>query len=1369
MNVNKHIGDEDIIHKSIYSSIGPYHNWTDTSSEYGGVYNLEFSPDGSLLVAACEKKSVILFDPITNRKTNSIKNAHSDCVNCVKFIDGRLFATCSDDSTVALWDIRNLKTKVRSLHGHLNWVKNIEYSRKDNLLVTSGFDGSIFTWDINSSTEQGYTYQKVFHTAGLMRCRISPDASKLVICTTGGYLIIVHNLDLQMLARDLHGFRPNIHRLMQLGRQLIPYAASFKHLFSKSVQRNRVELISDFPCDNDAEIHPQGWCALSRNISYDESSEYTCVHDIQEWTNVDDEDTNLVNNASNTNFVGENSSTSSDEDGPRVEQPTRNATIDVEPLHHPDIWAAEMTFRERSLGLRRRNTSGVGTTNVYGIYGIRSGVLPVRLLDHNETTSDESSVDSRKPFHEMMIMSQNEKRMLYYIEEPNRAKGFIKELCFSSDGRIICSPHGMGCRLLAFSDTCAEIPNALSANHKAQRLKEIKCITCHSDVVVSTKFSPRHSLVVTGCLGGKIVWHQPTKMASISDGDDEIMQEETGTRKTRSGRKVSKPPATSRTTRRSTRKKSEPDLNDQEQQPTQLTDDHNQQYITAEETINVIADEPKIDQLLSSIDEKPEIQNDNSLSFPFGNHGTSDLTALYDQSSIGANNDSAPPTDSIDNLLANLAEDNANSLPSGDDESRFASAEINHSGDGLKSEDVDALVSELVHSAEVDQNDTVSDPAAVAEELPNGDNSQDTKLDIDAEMVSEDELPAPSQEKVDDAEEVSDDELPGPKLAELPEDTEVVSEDELPSSNKNKRKADVGYDPCSPTESLEVPEKKTKIDEPQDVEEKKEEKPADTVEEKKVLPELEKYWKAVNDDPTNFTGWTYLLQYVDMEVFERGLKSIPLSVDLWIHYLTHVKQKNPDDEEYIRVQFDRALVSCGLEFRSDKLWEAYIKWETDGKRFTNVINIYDRLLATPTQGYNGHFDSFQEVVNNNPILSLINIDEFKKFRADVRESGDKDALKSETEDLAPGEDEPDDHVRDEEETAAIKDKILSSRRKIHKQNVAAVTARWTFEEGIKRPYFHVKPLERCQLKNWKEYLDFEIEQGDRNRILVLFERCLIACALYDEFWLKLIRYLESQNDESLIEKTRDVYFRACTVHHTDKPALHMLWASFEECQNDLTKAQEILTNLDTVCPNLLQVAYKRINIERRKGDYNKCTELYEHYINTAKNKNIVGTLTIKYARFCNKIKGDLNGGITILKAALDKDPANTRLALQMIDLLLQRPVVDETEVVSIMNTFMEREGIEPDQKLLFAQRKVDDAAIAKKSTKETTTQPASSSSSAYYGNYGSGNNSSYYNASQYGTQPYSDSYGYNQWQQYGSGYGNAYSNAWSGYSSSGYY
>lgn len=118
---------------------------------------------------------------------------------------------------MALWDIRYLKLKMRRLHGHSNWVKNIEYSKKDRLLITSGFDGSIFTWDVNAQTEQGLVHQKVFHMTGLMRCRIAPDDSKLVVCSTGGYIMIIHHLDLPNLHRDLCGFRvtySNIYKVV---------------------------------------------------------------------------------------------------------------------------------------------------------------------------------------------------------------------------------------------------------------------------------------------------------------------------------------------------------------------------------------------------------------------------------------------------------------------------------------------------------------------------------------------------------------------------------------------------------------------------------------------------------------------------------------------------------------------------------------------------------------------------------------------------------------------------------------------------------------------------------------------------------------------------------------------------------------------------------------------------------------------------------------------------------------------------------------------------------------------------------------------------------------------------------------------------
>ena len=58
---------------------------------------------------------------------------------------------------------RYLKHKMRSLHGHVNWVKNIEYSRREQYLATSGFDGAVFLWDINRHSEDEVSHYRVAH------------------------------------------------------------------------------------------------------------------------------------------------------------------------------------------------------------------------------------------------------------------------------------------------------------------------------------------------------------------------------------------------------------------------------------------------------------------------------------------------------------------------------------------------------------------------------------------------------------------------------------------------------------------------------------------------------------------------------------------------------------------------------------------------------------------------------------------------------------------------------------------------------------------------------------------------------------------------------------------------------------------------------------------------------------------------------------------------------------------------------------------------------------------------------------------------------------------------------------------------------
>ncbi|XP_020281706.1 DDB1- and CUL4-associated factor 10 [Pseudomyrmex gracilis] len=666
------LGHSDDFHKTLYSSVQPITSWDHgdnlTAARHGGVFNLEYSPDGSLLLAACEKKSILMFDPLCRKLIHAIDNAHNDCVNCVRFLDQRMFATCSDDSTVALWDARNLKQRIRTLQGHSNWVKNIEYSPSDSLLLTSGFDGSIYTWDINSFTENSFVYTRVFHTNGLMRTRLTPDTSKMLICTTSGYLIVIHNLKLSTLSQDLQGFKPNMYRLMQLSQTTIPVAARFTHLFAHTRAHNRVEFLTDFPIGDDAEVisslqvHPQGWCALSRNVSSGEKSEWTCIHDIQEREsssnmeqvnegeegrltslNVEEfeefpqsqqsrsipssfiiENTNrtriihdVSNVRSNSSFdsplrvsadaapssirpsrvagwqvtrrnlrsqsrnpradrntvrtnsdIEINSSRSSatdsrintnhNDDEPEdqnVDYNNDNASVDERerenrPSSRPhsqlndlrrrnmldnlstlrgnvelhvsttDVWEALVAIREARLRRERERELYPGTerrdwlprsNNGMSVNIPRSSHTVVIIGDRTRV----QNLQNRQNLPTMYAIPRNHKihqntpRLTHYIEEPNVGSGYIKELCFSADGRLICSPFGYGVRLLAFSSDCAELSNCVPPANESVQLHELATHIGHSDIVVSTKFSPKHYLLVSGCLSGKIVWHQP--------------------------------------------------------------------------------------------------------------------------------------------------------------------------------------------------------------------------------------------------------------------------------------------------------------------------------------------------------------------------------------------------------------------------------------------------------------------------------------------------------------------------------------------------------------------------------------------------------------------------------------------------------------------------------------------------------------------------------------------------------------------------------------------------------------------------------------------------------------------------------------------
>ncbi|XP_065510115.1 pre-mRNA-processing factor 39-like [Caloenas nicobarica] len=501
-------------------------------------------------------------------------------------------------------------------------------------------------------------------------------------------------------------------------------------------------------------------------------------------------------------------------------------------------------------------------------------------------------------------------------------------------------------------------------------------------------------------------------------------------------------------------------------------------------------------------------------------------------------------------------------------------------------------------------------------------------------------------------------------------------------------------------------------------------------------PDFEKLWQAAQSNPHDFTAWTELLtlveqenhlpaarrafdaffahypycygywkKYADMErrfggnrhteeVFERGLQSIPLSMDLWIHYISYLQStldmNLPESAPKIRGVFEAAVAAAGLDFRSDKLWELYVEWEREQGELRAVTAIYDRVLSIPTQLYSQHWERFKEHVLHHPPKDILSPEELLWVRSKLSTEPPPKAPEPEGTEAPPGE-EPAPQggtaadAQEDLDQEKIRELVISMRQQIYAQNEAEVSKRWNFEDGIKRPYFHVKPLERAQLRNWREYLDWELGGGNHDRCIVLFERCVIACALYEEFWIKYTRFLEPQT----VAGARSVFQRACGYHLPRKPTIHLLWAAFEEKHGNPEESRRILRCLEAAVPGLAMVRLRRVSLERRLGNLEQAERLLREAISANEGLPLASFFAIKLARQAAKVQRNLGKARAVLADALEKEPDNARLHANLLELEFGADVrQNEGNTLRCLERAL-RSPLAPDAKLLFSQRRLE--------------------------------------------------------------------------------
>lgn len=386
------------------------------------------------------------------------------------------------------------------------------------------------------------------------------------------------------------------------------------------------------------------------------------------------------------------------------------------------------------------------------------------------------------------------------------------------------------------------------------------------------------------------------------------------------------------------------------------------------------------------------------------------------------------------------------------------------------------------------------------------------------------------------------------------------------------------------------------------------------------------YWKKYADHEGRLDGVSKVI-----EVFERAVLAVTYSVDIWLNYCQFAISTY-DDPDIIRRLFERGLAYVGTDYRSNTLWDEYIKYEESLQAWSHLAVIYTRILEHPIQQLDRYFNCLKELTTTRNLSEILTAEETSMYGATVETSTqavDGEAHPNDVEESA----EPEIPRPTEAENQA---RYISIREEMYKKAKEYESKIISFELAIRRPYFHVKPLDKPELENWHNYLDFIEAEDDINKVIKLYERCVIACASYSEFW---IRYVQCMEHRQSLELANNALARATHVFVKKQPEMHLFSARFKELNGDAAGARVEYQHLySELYPGFLEAIVKHANMEHRLGDKESACLVYEKAIGAEKEKEqsqLLPTLLIQYSRFLYMVR-DLEKAREILTGLHDQ-------------------------------------------------------------------------------------------------------------------------------------
>ncbi|CAI9087906.1 OLC1v1022099C1 [Oldenlandia corymbosa var. corymbosa] len=397
------------------------------------------------------------------------------------------------------------------------------------------------------------------------------------------------------------------------------------------------------------------------------------------------------------------------------------------------------------------------------------------------------------------------------------------------------------------------------------------------------------------------------------------------------------------------------------------------------------------------------------------------------------------------------------------------------------------------------------------------------------------------------------------------------------------------------------------------------------------------YWRKYADHAVRLSD-----AHAAVKVFECAVGSATFSVGLWVDYCRFGVSFYEDPFD-VRRLFQRALMYVRRDYLCHALWNEYIKFELSQQNWEFLANIYLQVLRFPTGYLHKYYENFEHFVDG----MEKELRKCNQCGIEVKPRHNGEVMWSDYEISQV--------IKDLQYPAneAVLAKAVHMYQYIGEefyQKANKLDERIKlYETNIKRLYFDTAPLDEGQLQNWHQYLDFVEKQEDFDWAQQLYERCLIPCAYFPEFWMRYVEFMESKGAREFANSALD---RATQVFLKNVPEINLFNARFKEQIGDSVAASAALAQCDFGSGSYLpKHIIELANIQRRLGCLEEACATLDKAINmTEKMRKLhnFSSLFIYYCRLKYLITGSVDTAREVLIDGIQRIPDCSQLLEELI-------------------------------------------------------------------------------------------------------------------------